>query len=170
MVEIQGKRGWKVLLLLTKEMREAMELLLEKREVVQIDQRNPYLFATPIPGAVSHLRSWDCLHKLANAEGLNLQCPKAIASNRLRKYIATVSQVLDLDDKELDWLARHMGHDIRTHREYYRLHDSTIELAKVSKILSVVDEGQSASKRARMPLDEADSHMSDGKCMNIFLY
>lgn len=167
MVEIQGKRWWKVPLLL-KEKKEAMQLLVEKREVVQINQRNPYLFATPSPRSVSHLRSWNCLHKLATAEGLNLKCPETITGTCLRKYIATVFQVLDLDDKELDWLVRHTGHDIRTHREHYQLQDSTIELAKVSKILAVVDNGQSASKWVRMPLDKIDVHLSDGKCMNSF--
>ena len=70
MVDIQGKRGRKVPLQLTKEIKEAMQLLVEKREVVQINQRNPYLFATPSPRSVRHLRSWDCLHKLVTAEGL----------------------------------------------------------------------------------------------------
>ena len=77
--------------------------------------------------------------------------------------------MLDLEDRELDWLARHMGHDIRTHREYYRLQDSTIELAKVSKILSVVDKGQSVLKWVGMPLDKIDVHLSDGKCTKSFL-
>ena len=81
MVDIQGKRGRKAPLLLTKEMKEVMQLLVEKREVVKINQRNPYLFATPSPRSVSHLRSWDCLHKL------NLKCPEAITGPSLRKYI-----------------------------------------------------------------------------------
>lgn len=57
---------------------------------------------------------------------------------------------------------------MRTHREYYRLQDSTIELAKVSKILAVVDKGQSISKWVGMPLDKIDVHLSDGECMNSF--
>ena len=46
MVEIQGKKGRKVPVLLTKEMKEAMELLVEKRGEVNINPYNPYLFAT----------------------------------------------------------------------------------------------------------------------------
>ena len=34
-----------------------------------------------------------------------------------------------------------MGHDVSVHRQYYRLQDSTLELAKVSKLLLAVDEG-----------------------------
>ena len=32
-----------------------------------------------------------------------------------------------------------MRHDITVHRQYYRLHDSSVELAKISKILLKVD-------------------------------
>ena len=55
--------------------------------------------------------------------------------------MATVWHIIDLNGSELDWLARHMGHDISVHCEYYRLHDSTIELAKVSRLLLAADEG-----------------------------
>ena len=35
--------------------------------------------------------------------------------------------------KEIEVMARHLGHDAKTHKEYYRLSDSTIELTKVIK-------------------------------------
>ena len=56
-----------------------------------------------------------------------------------RRYV--ISQILDLQQKEPDSLARHVGHDIQVQSKYYRLHESTRELTKGSKILSVVDEG-----------------------------
>ena len=56
-----------------------------------------------------------------------------------RRYV--ISQILDLQQKEPDSLARHVGHDIQVQHKYHRLHESTRELAKGSKILSVVDEG-----------------------------
>ena len=40
---------------------------------------------------------------------------------------------------------RHLGHDITVHRQYYRLHESTLELAKVAKLLMAVDEGKAAT-------------------------
>ena len=67
--------------------------------------------------------------------------PKEITSTKLRKYIATVSQAAALTEVGVDWLARHLGHDVRIHREFYRLHESTAELAKVSKLLMAVDSG-----------------------------
>ena len=41
------------------------------------------------------------------------------------------SQVLDMTEKELEYLAKHLGHDVKTHKEYYRLQNHTIELTKV---------------------------------------
>ncbi len=43
---------------------------------------------------------------------------------------------MNLAENESDWLARHLGHDIKVHREFYRLRESTVELEKVSKILT----------------------------------
>ena len=71
-----------------------------------------------------------------------LSNPTNIGSTKLRKYIATISQVLSLKETEVDWLARHLGHDIRVHRDFYHLHESTIEIAKVSKLLLTVDQGE----------------------------
>jgi len=55
-----------------------------------------------------------------------LKHPQAIKSTPLRKSIATVSQILDLKENEVEWLARHMGHDLNIHKQYYRLQDHTL--------------------------------------------
>ena len=67
--------------------------------------------------------------------------PKAITSTKLCKYVATVSQTAALTEVDVDWLACHLGRDIRVHREFYRPHESSTELAKVSKLLLAVDSG-----------------------------
>ncbi len=36
-----------------------------------------------------------------------------------------------MKDNELQLLATHLGHDVTTHRGYYRLSSSTMELTKV---------------------------------------
>lgn len=41
---------------------------------------------------------------------------------------------MDLKGSELGMLARHLGHDPKTHKEYYRLTSSTVELSKVMNI------------------------------------
>ena len=48
---------------------------------------------------------------------------------------------MNLKENELDVLANLLGHDIRTHRQYYQLPDSTLQLAKVSKVLFKMERG-----------------------------
>ena len=46
MVEIRGKRGRKVPVLLTPEMKTAMDVLVDKRKEVNINPKNPFFFRT----------------------------------------------------------------------------------------------------------------------------
>lgn len=47
-----------------------------------------------------------------------------------------------MNENELDWLASHLGHDIRVHRDFYRLQSEQVELAKISKLIFAVDSGK----------------------------
>ena len=40
-------------------------------------------------------------------------------------------QILDMKENELGMLATHLGHDPKTHKEYYRLSSATVELTTV---------------------------------------
>ena len=155
MVEIRGKRGRKVPVILTPEMINSIDVLIKTRKTVGIADENPYLVARPNRQSLEPMRAWDCLKKLSTSCEPPLSNPENITSTRLRKYIATISQVLSLQETEVDWLARHLGHDIRVHRDFYRLHESTIEIAKVSKLLLTVDQGET-SKFAGKSLTEID--------------
>ena len=101
---------------------------------------------------MGHLRGWDCVSASVK-EVKEIQKPEAITSTKLRKYIATVSQTAALTELDVDWLARHLGHDIRVHRQFYRLHESTTELAKVSKLLLAVDAGNIEQVKGKSLLD-----------------
>ncbi|XP_058231857.1 uncharacterized protein LOC131343978 [Hemibagrus wyckioides] len=137
-IEIRGKRGRKVPVLLTPVMQKNMELLVEKRENCGIPSENIYMFARP--AALSHFRGSDCLREFATECGA--RNPKALSSTKLRKHIATLSNVLNLNNTELDQLADFLGHDVRVHREYYRLPEGTLQLAKISKILMALETGR----------------------------
>lgn len=82
-----------------------------------VSKDNPYLFALPYRNNVT-LVSSQCLRQLAKRA--HLKQPELVTCTRLRKHIATLSQVLNLTNNEMDILATFMGHDIRVHREYYR--------------------------------------------------
>lgn len=140
MVQVIGKRGRKVPIILTKDVKEAIDTLIAKRQEVGVSSVNKYVFARPSQHSLSYVRGYESLKETLRQIS-NLQRPELITSTRLRKYIATVAQVGSLTNNDMDWLARHLGHNIAVHRQYYRLHDSTLELAKVSKLLLAADAG-----------------------------
>ena len=89
---------------------------------------------------MDHLRGWDCVTSNVReiVEG-SLRQPKSITSTKLCRYIATVSQTAALSEADIDWLARQLGYDVHVHHDFYHLHHSTTELAKVSKLLLAID-------------------------------
>ena len=56
-------------------------------------------------------------------------------------------QLLDMTDAELTWLTNHMGHSKNVHFAWYRREDTTIELTKVAKVLSAIDEGEDIANK-----------------------
>ena len=70
-------------------------------------------------------------------------------STKLSKHIATMSQMLSLKRHELDLLANFLGHDIRIHREFYRLPEETLQMAKVSKLLLAMERGETTNLQGR---------------------
>ena len=165
MVEIRGKKGNKVPIILTKDIKESIDLLIRTRKNVGIPDKNPFVFARPTKQSLKNIRACDCLKRFAKECEPPLSNPEDVTGTKLRKYIATISQVFALKETEVEWLARHLGHDIKVHREYYRLHESTIEIAKVSKLLLAVDGGNTCNWVGKR-LSEINI---DGKCNTVNL-
>jgi len=155
LVKIPAKRGTTASVLLTVDMVSALNSLnTYRQQFLSVD--TPYLFANELSCNGEPLRGHECVRKAALAAGVSH--PERITGTKLRKYLATVSQIFELKEGEVDWLARHLSHDIRVHRDYYKLHDSSIELAKVSKLLLAVDNGKPGQWKGKQ-LDEIDLEM-----------
>lgn len=137
-VEIRGKRGRKVAVLLSPEMVEALTLLVSKRSECGVLDSNVFLFARP--NCLTYYRGQDSLRVYASECGA--QNPQFLRSTHLRKHVATLSQILNLKNNELDQVADILGHDIRVHRDYYRLPEATTQLAKISKLLLAMEKGR----------------------------
>ncbi|TDH15908.1 hypothetical protein EPR50_G00014460 [Perca flavescens] len=148
-IEIQGKRQRKVPIILTPNMLSSMEALVENRIQCGVPNENHFLFARP--EARTHLRGSDAIRQLARKCGA--KHPEALSSTKLRKHVATMSKVLNLRDNEMDDLADFLGHDIRVHRQFYRLPEGTLQLAKISKVLVALERGQMSEFKGRN-LDE----------------
>lgn len=108
-------------------------MLVKKREAAGVPAENPY------PGGMTHIRGCDCPQKYANQS--KAETPELLRPTKLRKQVATLCQLLDLNDQELEQVARFMGHDIRVHQDFYRQTDKTFQIAKISKLLFAMEEG-----------------------------
>ncbi|XP_077094610.1 uncharacterized protein LOC143746582 isoform X1 [Siphateles boraxobius] len=138
----RGKRGRKVPILLIERTKASLDFLIEKRREVGILEENPFLFARP--STTTNLRGCDCLRRYA--EESKAKNPELLRSTKLRKHVATLCQLLDLSNQELEQVARFMGHDIRVHCEYYRQTDKTFQVAKIGKLLFAMDHGAESLK------------------------
>ena len=56
--------------------------------------------------------------------------------------MATAAQFLNLPQHQRTWVADFLGHDLRVHDKYYRMHTDAVNLAKVTKLLYMVDSGK----------------------------
>ena len=92
-------------IILTPDVITAITILIKTRASVGVVSNNRYVFAAPTRNSTNHLRGNDCMHSVVQRVG-GLQHPEAIQSIKLRKYVATVSQILNLEGNEMDWLAR----------------------------------------------------------------
>lgn len=139
LVYIRGKRGTPVPVIIPEDCQQVFQQLIKLRSKVSIAHENSFLFAA-MGTSLSFIRANDCLSEIV--KDVDLAEPEKIKSTNMRKYLATVSQVLALKKNELDWLARHLGHDVQVHRQYYRLHESALELTKVAKLLMLTEKGK----------------------------
>ncbi|XP_028415615.1 uncharacterized protein LOC114538973 [Dendronephthya gigantea] len=140
MVEILGKRNRKVPVLLTPDVKAAILVLNRTREDGNVNEENPYVFAVNDGSSKQFLRGNDVIRHACKM--VDLKNPDVITSTNLRKYVATVSQLVDMDQNELGWLATHLGHDVHIHKEFYRMQESTLEMAVVGNLLMAIDEGR----------------------------
>ncbi|XP_074468762.1 uncharacterized protein LOC141753956 isoform X2 [Sebastes fasciatus] len=138
-INIVDRTGQNVAVLLTSELVSAMTLLVNKREVCGVHMDNPFLFAKPNSSPTSLYHGANCIRAFSSL--CRAKNPEHFRSVHLHKHIARVFQILNLENDELDHLAKLLGHDIRADRDYYRLPEAAVELAKISKLLLAMEKG-----------------------------
>jgi len=137
-LEVRGMRGRGVPVILTEDLPSSIEMLIARRSSHGIPDTNPYLFATK-SHQDSHYTAGVVLKNIAIKAGA--KCPENICGTKLRKHVATMVQILNLRENELDSVATYMGHDIHAHRQYYRQPEEATQLAKDSKMLLLMEKG-----------------------------
>jgi len=155
-IEIRGKRDAVVPVLLTEDVRRAIDVLVDTRSSVGVKETNEYVFA--LTGSDNYIRGSDALRKAASQCGA--ENPQTLTSTNFRKHIATLSQLIDLKDHELDALAQFMGHDIRVHRKFYRLPNDVVQTSQLAKIFLLMEKGELATHKGKS-LDELMSAVTE---------
>ena len=78
------------------------------------------------------------------------------------KVYGDCSTVFELTTAPEDWVADFLGHDLRVHDKYYRLHTDAVNLAKVTKLMFMVDSGKREDAYSK-DLDTIQPTLEDGK-------
>jgi len=89
----KGTGSRRVPLLLPPDVIPAMDSLIEHRSHCGVLQDNVYFFAVPMSD-VGHVNEWKVMSNVASSAGLAR--PDLVRSTRLRKYTATVMQVISM--------------------------------------------------------------------------
>ncbi|XP_042276992.1 uncharacterized protein LOC121903729 [Thunnus maccoyii] len=97
-IDIQGKCGGMVPVLLKPSFVSALELLVNVREMCGVPSKNLFLFGRP--SALSAYNGSDCIQKYVKECGA--KDPEALKSAKIRKHYATMLQRINLDENEAD--------------------------------------------------------------------
>jgi hypothetical protein len=155
-VEVVGKRERTVPVLMTKEITFRINKLISFRAGMGIPGENSYVFARSSYQSMGQIRGSDSMKKHAELSGIKY--PDNMRSTKLRKQIATASQMLALKENEIELLANYMGHDMRVHKEYYQLPDTVLRVTKLSKLFLALDKGMLTAQQGKsledLDLDE----------------
>ncbi|KAJ8051200.1 hypothetical protein HOLleu_04679 [Holothuria leucospilota] len=148
-VKVPDEDGKLVPILLTPRTKKAMETLLDTRShpKAKMDSSNPYLFAKCGKLKNNPKASVNVLNRVAkNADLLhNARLQKHVwlpQDVRLEKQVAAISQILAMQDNELDWLKSQITDVVAVDRDFSYLQFSTLQMAKVVQLLHAIESGQ----------------------------
>lgn len=113
---VNGGKGFRPVVILVPEIiQNYITVLLENRNKY-VSHDNDYVFA--VPGSTVKWGKGDVAIR-SLTEIINLKEKKAFSSDKLRKHIATVMQLLHLSQDEIKQFSTFMGHTQKTHEEFY---------------------------------------------------
>lgn len=117
-VIVFGKGSKPVPILFTKLMQRYIEMLLNIRKNTEVvPTSNTYVFANP-DSKDRWISGPSVLRKYAHKCGA--KNPELLTSTRFRKQLATILQLMNFENDEMEQIARFMGHTEKTHKEFYR--------------------------------------------------
>jgi hypothetical protein len=149
-IVIRGKRARGVPVLFSTDIQEHINILLQHRDQF-FSKNNLYLFGNP--NTIQPICGYKVISRYAKLCGA--KNPHAITATRLRKHLATLTQVLSMSDNDIEQLSLFMGHTVNIHKGSYRLPDDLFQTAKMSKLLLLMEKGEAAQYKGKN-LDQID--------------
>ncbi|WAR28263.1 KT5AA-like protein [Mya arenaria] len=141
LLEVRGKstRGLrKVFVILSTDMVEGLSHLLMVRAQAGVPSTNTFLFSRCTDSPQDGCEAL----RVVTSKCHNLAFPERVRTTKLRKYLATTTQIMDMRDDELKLIADHMGHSVAIHTEVYRMPTSVLERTKVARALLALEDGK----------------------------
>lgn len=157
---IRGKRGRGVPVLFSTDVQEHINVILKFRKQFVMDN-NKYLFANV--GTSEPICGYKVLKKHATVcKAIN---PSALTCTRLRKHLATLTQLFSMSDNDIEQLAGFMGHTVGVHKNSYRLPDDVYQASKITKLLLLMERGEAGAFKGK-PLNEIDINLDENLLIN----
>lgn len=113
---VNGGKGSRAVVILVPEIIQNLINLLLKHRPNYIRPDNEYVFAMP-DSTIKWGKGDVAIRSIVKKA--NLKQPQAFTSNKLRKHIATIMQLLNLSPDEAKQFSCFMGHTQKTHEEFY---------------------------------------------------
>nr|CAI5863638.1 unnamed protein product [Callosobruchus analis] len=145
-VVTRGKRGRGVPVLISRDARPEF-----------INKKNLFLFANPNSES-QPIVGYKVVQKHARMCGA--KNPHALTSTRLRKHLATLTQLFSMTESDIEQLATFMGHTVDIHKHVYRLPDDVYQTAKIAKLLMLMEKGDAAKYKGKT-LNDIDLDMEE---------
>lgn len=154
-VVMRGKRGRGVPILISEDVQQHLDIILKCRAPF-FKNSNDYLFGNPFSG--QPIIGYRVLKKYATLSGA--KNPDALTCTRLRKHLATLTQLFNMNENDMEQLASFMGHTLGIHRSSYRLPDDVYQTARISKLLILMEKGEAGQFKGKS-LDEINLDLDE---------
>ncbi|KAG5864408.1 hypothetical protein JTB14_001495 [Gonioctena quinquepunctata] len=154
-IVIRGKRGRGVPVLFSSDIQEHIGILLKYRSNY-VSGNNVYLFGNPT--TIQPICGYKVINKFAKLAGT--RNPQAMTATKLRKHLATLTQVLNMSANDIEQLSTFMGHIVNVYRGSYRLPDDLYQTAKISKLLLLMEKREAAQYKGKS-LDEMNIDLDE---------
>lgn len=144
-IVIRGKRDRGVPVLFSPDVQIHIDLLRKYRNNF-INKKNLYLFANT--NTTGPICGYKTVRKYAIKCGA--KNPNAITATRLRKHLATLTQLLCMSDSDIEQLATFMGHTVGVNKGSYRLPDDVYHTSKISKLSLLMEKVEATQYRKKI--------------------